>query len=752
MGNSSSKDEKDRDNSTSSIHYGQQKFKVSQELTLQKCLELCTVLNFRPADCDRVERSPKPGVTLLQILEERSLYGEGNCEILRKALETIGMNRVAVILQPCGKTFDPQELTDKRKMLADCLKLRYKDIYKLRQSVGPSETSFIDLRLALLDPKKGRREDDQWITLNSYLDIFTNSSLKQEMRIVIEGEPGFGKTTLAFQLAYSWATATKKSPLFDIGILVFLQMGQMKRTPSIYEAIKLQLPIDCPLTLEDIEGVIQQIPSLVLTLDGWDEYFVEGPSDKNSHFVHIANNMMLTHAKVIITTRPCCPEVRKTPAVRLRLKELIHEQRQKYITEMYPHLGEEPKETMAFIEDNDFLLSLCGIPILFKLLLHGLVEDVHQNKDLNLNRVTVLFQHVVACFTSHLKSKDSGASSGFSTPDHKLCEIACSGLLSEPPQTKWGTELFHDFSCLEFWTRTGILIKEDGVADSCGLSRLPVGATSSSSSPSTPSYIRFFHGMIQEWFASQHLSRLVTKDLEMFKNSLLKLNPVHLVSLYPFICGLEPSATYPILEFLLTLKDEFPYPVMDCMFQCFYEHDGDRTPLLDMVRKICQKPVSIYNRNSRILQSAKVALLTTASQHKIPISKLNLVGVATGISDEGVMFKSGLHLPPLLTVESYAITGYRRRKTPSCEEMLQYVAKSQLLQRTWLYYNSWHVPSVHYTVRTLNFHEDSKVFLFNGKKWYILDLVERKWTKQDKGKAKRDMLGETYLLDNYVLE
>ncbi|PIK58462.1 hypothetical protein BSL78_04595 [Apostichopus japonicus] len=402
-GNSSSKDEKDRDNSTSSIHYGQQKFKVSQELTLQKCLELCTILNLRPADYDRVERSPKPGVALLQILEERSLYGEGNCEILRKALETIGMKRVAVILQPCGKTFDPQELTDKRKMLADCLKLRYKDIYKLRQSVGPSETSFIDLRLALLDPKKGRREDDQWITLNSYLDIFTNSSLKQEKRIVIEGEPGFGKTTLAFQLAYSWATATKKSPLFDIGILVFLQMGQMKRTPSVYEAIKLQLPIDCPLTLEDIEGVIQQIPSLVLTLDGWDEYFVEGPSDKNSHFVHIANNMMLTHAKVIITTRPCCLEVRKTPAIRLRLKELIHEQRQKYITEM-------------------------------------------------------------------------------------------------------------------------------------------------------------------------------------------------------------------------------------------------------------------------------------------------------------------------------------------------------------LYYNSWHVPSVHYTVRTLNFHEDSKVFLFNGKKWYILDLVERKWTKQDKGKARRDMLGETYLLDNYVLE
>lgn len=58
-----------------------------------------------------MERSPKPGVALLQILEERSLYGEGNCEILRKALETIGMNRVAVILQPCGKTFDPQELT-----------------------------------------------------------------------------------------------------------------------------------------------------------------------------------------------------------------------------------------------------------------------------------------------------------------------------------------------------------------------------------------------------------------------------------------------------------------------------------------------------------------------------------------------------------------------------------------------------------------------------------------------------------------
>lgn len=406
-------------------------------------------------------------------------------------------------------------------MLANYLKVRYKDIYRIRHPVGSSGSPFMDLDLALLDAKKGRREDAKLITFTSYLDVFTNSSMKKEMRIVIEGEPGFGKTTLACQLAYSWSIATSSSPLSEIAILIFLQMGKL-HTPSVHEAIKLILPIDCPLTSDDIRAVLQDTSSsLVFTLDGWDEFMLEGPTcrPRDSDFIHIANNMMLTHAKVIITTRPCCSEVRKFPAARLRLKELGPEHRRSYITERFPNQGKEAEETVAFIEDNEFLLSLCGIPILFNLLLKGLMEDNPQNRKLGLNRVTVLFQRVLECLTSHLTRKEPHASEELSTSDlHKLCEIACSGVLSQPPQTTWDSDVFDDFTCLQFWTKTGILIRENVEIDPSSLMRF--WSSDAASSPSA--FVRFFHGMFQEWFASNHLSRMATEDLECFTESLKK--------------------------------------------------------------------------------------------------------------------------------------------------------------------------------------------------------------------------------------
>lgn len=97
------------------IHFGKQKFEVSQELTLQKCMQLCTLLDLRPADCDRVQRSESPGIELLQILEEKGLYGEENCQHLRTALERIGMKKVALILQPSEKMLGAQELSGRAR-------------------------------------------------------------------------------------------------------------------------------------------------------------------------------------------------------------------------------------------------------------------------------------------------------------------------------------------------------------------------------------------------------------------------------------------------------------------------------------------------------------------------------------------------------------------------------------------------------------------------------------------------------------
>ncbi|PIK53629.1 hypothetical protein BSL78_09482 [Apostichopus japonicus] len=82
--------------------------------------------------------------------------------------------------------------------------------------------------------------DESWERLASYNHIFTDPRIKSVRRI-IEGEPGYGKSTLTLQLAYDWCNGVKESPFFDADVLILLRLRQLGNVKSIYRAIKMFL-------------------------------------------------------------------------------------------------------------------------------------------------------------------------------------------------------------------------------------------------------------------------------------------------------------------------------------------------------------------------------------------------------------------------------------------------------------------------------------------------------------------------------
>ena len=76
---------------------------------------------------------------------------------------------------------------------------------------------------------------DTWKSFNSYKDIFTDMTGD---RWIIEGEPGYGKSTLSLQLAYEWCHQVDKSAMCEVELFLLVRLRQLKGEGSIYEAIK----------------------------------------------------------------------------------------------------------------------------------------------------------------------------------------------------------------------------------------------------------------------------------------------------------------------------------------------------------------------------------------------------------------------------------------------------------------------------------------------------------------------------------
>ncbi|XP_071843443.1 NLR family CARD domain-containing protein 4-like isoform X2 [Apostichopus japonicus] len=506
---------------------------------------------------------------------------------------------------------------DKKSILINSLKSRYKLQYDAIQPIP-----YIKDRLYCVDKVfveggteinvvKGatKEKEGPWVRVDSYKDIFTDPRMNAKRRI-IEAEAGYGKSTVALQLAYDWCNGVKDSPFKDVEILILLRLRQLNSKISIYQAIKLFLvgPKDPRIKSTDIKDIIESCSSVEVLLDGYDE-FPDRDGDTGSDVGRIITSNLFGNIDVTLTTRYLPKDYDKENTKLVRLVGFDEKARDQYIRKAVTGEDEESvAKIKRALKSNPILDALCQVPLFFVMFSHMTHEKV---LFMRFNSVTEFFRYMMKCFHSHKSNKSMDRNTRphnvtYELKFTELSKVAFEGLCGENQQLSWRkdglcTRLGQGF--YKHYNAVGIFVEEEVYN--------VTNEQTSTADIQTRTDVRFYHQLFCEWFASFRLVEIVvaTRNASELKNVLDKVDPFNLQYLYRFTCGISPAVGKRIIEYLKSRRDGDKFAIL-----CILEQTGEVDGIKDTVRDLCSKRVEIDDDNSKLLQRSTIQLLEIASR------------------------------------------------------------------------------------------------------------------------------------------
>ncbi|ELT97839.1 hypothetical protein CAPTEDRAFT_210459 [Capitella teleta] len=131
-------------------------------------------------------------------------------------------------------------------------------------------------------------------------EILASVGEGRNKRILVEGDPAQGKSTLCQALAFAWSQpdeASENIKSFDLVIL--LHAGDLRGQDSVGGAIKKHLlPIDCGIPSRQLEKLLQE-KNVLLIIDAFDE-----ASTENEILHELIEGKRLKHKPLLVTSRP----------------------------------------------------------------------------------------------------------------------------------------------------------------------------------------------------------------------------------------------------------------------------------------------------------------------------------------------------------------------------------------------------------------------------------------------------------------
>ena len=405
-----------------------------------------------------------------------------------------------------------------------------------------------------------------------------HSGCSKPRTVLIEGEPGMGKTTYCQKVVYDWANGQETDASFpEITLVLLLRCHDM--SGNIWEAIDDQLlPKD--IEEEEREHFFKYIRAnqsqVLLVLDGLDE----APSNLMKIFSDLVESRELSKSHIILTSRQeGSVKIRKYCDTLLQIQGFAPENSHNYIKHYFKDLKAQGQNLLKDIEQNIELGELIVNP-LFTAMLCLFYEDLG---DLPLSK-TQLYLDITECILKRFRQKH-----GLSHNNDNLTEVYKEEL-EQLGRIAWET-LEKDKMHIEEGAFTATTTRKSPLFEF-------LSVQSNSSKRRSHTCYQFSHKSFQEFFAGLYLSDQILKgetDFETLlgneRGNLKSLEPVLLFTV-GIICHKSENGALSLLHIIIKKANLFKnYKfqnfylcfALKCIGECSTENSGLRSQMTNLL-------------------------------------------------------------------------------------------------------------------------------------------------------------------------
>ena len=257
--------------------------------------------------------------------------------------------------------------------LAETVRAVYRNQPEVREDCWPPVKKTRYINLAMLENERlGFRSDlarytvrgsvDDIIkgkTVVSYSHIF--EKVTSGSRILLEGRPGSGKTTLMNKISRDWANGEILNEL--VSVLISVQLRQLSSETTV--ALDAILSIFSPRAeVDEYEREIRKSngEGVCFALDGLDEY---SNTNLRSDFIHeLIRGTKLPNSVVIDASRPAAScKFRRVAAQNIEVLGFLKPQIEEFVSDYYDKDEQKAQAFKAYLGDHQNVLHMCYLPI-----------------------------------------------------------------------------------------------------------------------------------------------------------------------------------------------------------------------------------------------------------------------------------------------------------------------------------------------------------------------------------------------------
>ncbi|ELU15272.1 hypothetical protein CAPTEDRAFT_193746 [Capitella teleta] len=195
-------------------------------------------------------------------------------------------------------------------------------------------------------------------------EILASVGEGRNKRILVEGDPAQGKSTLCQALAFAWSQPDKASEnIKSFDLVILLHAGDLRGQDSVGGAIKEHLlPIDCGIPSRQLEELLQE-KNVLLIIDAFDE-----ASTENEILQQLIEGKRLKHKPLLVTSRPNFLENKQQHfESRFKVEGYNYRERLEHVKRYAEHknIASAPFESML---EEESIIDLCSNPLNLTLL------------------------------------------------------------------------------------------------------------------------------------------------------------------------------------------------------------------------------------------------------------------------------------------------------------------------------------------------------------------------------------------------